>query len=124
MLLSIRPWSSIMHPRGFMGVLSIRRMLEVVNFSDNYLTDRGVALLLDLVMNNTSMRELYLYRCCLVTPVGTALIGHAKEKLQYQCLGCRPHSLILWSVFQNKCFPPLEFFHHQLLAARELMMIR
>ena len=107
-----------------MGVLSIRRTLEVVNFSDNYLTDYGIALLLLLVVKNTSMRELYLYSCCLVTPVGKALIADAKETLHYQCLGCRPHTLILWSMFQNTCFPPLEIFHHQLLAARELMMIR
>ena len=113
-----------MHPRDFMGVLSIRRTLEVVVFSDNYLTDRGIALLLLLVVNNTSMRELYLYSCCLMTPVGTALIRDAKETLQHQCLGCRPHSLILWSMFQNTCFLPLELFHYQLLAARELMMIR
>ncbi len=66
------------------------------------MTDHGIAALLRLVLENGSMRELYLYDCYVLTTMGAAMMKLSKRKMHEQCKKGRPRSWILWSVFDDR----------------------
>ena len=83
------------------------RVWKVVNFSNNYLTDYGASLLMDMALNNGWTREIYLFGCCLLGPRGQSAISRAQDALREQCAGDPPHSMILWSMFDEPSQPVL-----------------
>jgi hypothetical protein len=79
------------------NALQKSRHVQVVDFSGNCLTGCGLSFILDLMLQNTTVRELYLFHSRSLTPADQALLQQARDDLRRQCQQERLHSLLLWS---------------------------
>jgi hypothetical protein len=79
------------------NALQKSRHVQVVDFSGNCLTGCGLAFILDLMLQNTAVRELYLFHSRSLTPADQALLQQAHHELKRQCQHERLHTLLLWS---------------------------
>ena len=100
------------------AVLRDSQTIKVLDFSNNYLSDAGAALLSDLILGKPCVRELYLYNCWSLGAVGEDALRRANASLHEQCEGSRPHSMLLWSVDNfGRVSQPEDWFHTYLRPA-------
>ena len=73
----------------------------MVDLSNNFISDYGISVLAQMILNNECIRELYLFNCCWLSQVGRELLDIGKESLKKQCQKPRAHSFILYCVFDE-----------------------